>query len=89
LLSQIASRIISELGPWLWMLSGFALMIVEIASGRAIALSFAMAAFIAGTVAVMGASGAILEVSNTVCSLIFAGGGVLIFAGLKTLGKPA
>jgi membrane protein implicated in regulation of membrane protease activity len=87
LLGEITSRIISELGPWLWMLFGFTAMIVEIISGRAIALSLALGAMIAGTLAVFGASGVLPATSSTFQSIVFMGASLIIFAAIKLRAK--
>ena len=70
------------------MLSGFGLMTVEIFSGRGIALSLALGAMIAGTLAIFGASGIWPPTSNLVQSLVFAGSGLAIFIALKMRGQP-
>jgi membrane protein implicated in regulation of membrane protease activity len=83
LLSQIASRIIIELGPWLWILSGFTLMFTEVFSGRGIGLSLALGALIAGTMAVFGASGVLPATSGTIQSFIFLASTLAIFTAIK------
>jgi inner membrane protein len=87
LLGEITSRIISELGPWLWMLFGFATMIVEIISGRAVALGLALGAMIAGTLAVFGASGVFPATSIAVQTLVFVCASLIIFAAIKLRAK--
>jgi membrane protein implicated in regulation of membrane protease activity len=54
---EITSRVVTELGPWLWMLAGFCLIGIEIISARGIALGFGLGAAFTGTMAVMGSSG--------------------------------
>lgn len=80
-------RVIAELGPWLWMLSSFVLMTIEIFSGRGIALSLAFGAMIAGTVAVFGANGIWVQTSDVVQGLILVGSALAIFTMLKM--RPA
>lgn len=64
LFAQIFSvRIITEIGTWFWMLAGFALLVVEIISGRAIALSLALAAMITGTAVALAQTGTLPALS--------------------------
>ena len=89
MLSEIVSRVLAELGPWLWMLAGFILMAFEVFSGRAVALSLALGAMLAGTIAVFGASGVLAATSMAIQAMIFIVASVVIFAGLKSRSKPA
>ena len=88
-MSEIVSRVLAELGPWLWMFAGFILMAVEVFSGRAIALSLALGAFIAGTIAVYSASGVFPATSSLIQSTIFMVASFAIFAGVKSRSRPA
>jgi membrane protein implicated in regulation of membrane protease activity len=58
-----SARTIAEIGTWFWMLAGFAFMAVEIVSGRAAALSLALAAMITGTVVVLAQNGTLSPLS--------------------------
>ena len=89
MLGELALRTITELGPWLWMLIGFALIAVEIFSGRAVALSLAFGAIITGTIAVLGTSGVLPETPGIVQILLFIVASSAIFAGLKLRPKTA
>ena len=83
MLGEITSRVIAELGPWLWMISGFFLMMMEIFSGRGLALSLALAAMIAGTIAILGASGVWPETSNLAQNLVFVAFTLAIFTAVS------
>ena len=85
----MASRVLAELGPWLWMLAGFIFMAVEVFSGRAVALSLALGAMIAGTIAVFSASGVLPATSSTIQTIIFMVTSIAIFAGFNSRSKPA
>jgi membrane protein implicated in regulation of membrane protease activity len=88
-LTEIAKRIIFELGPWLWMAFGFAMMAVEMFSGRGIPLSLGLGAMIAGTIAVFGASGVWPATSSAIQSVIFFAFASAIFIVLKLKSKRA
>ena len=85
----MASRVLAELGPWLWMLAGFIFMAVEVFSGRAVALSLALGAMIAGTIAVFSASGVLPATSIIFQIVIFMVASITIFAGIRSRSKPA
>jgi membrane protein implicated in regulation of membrane protease activity len=82
-LAETAARILAELGPWLWMIFGFGLMVAEIFSGRGFALCLALGAMAAGTIAVLGASGIWPETSGLTQVLVLAGTTMSTFVGLK------
>jgi inner membrane protein len=73
--SDIATRTITELGPWIWMIAGFMLMATQVFLSGYFMLAGALAALATGTVAVMGASGVIYQTSFEQQSGVF----VLIF----------
>ena len=89
MLSELVSRVLAELGPWLWMLAGFILMAVEVFSGRGAALSLALGAMIAGTIAVFGASGVLATTSMAIQAMIFIVASFAIFVGLKGRSKTS
>jgi hypothetical protein len=44
----MAARIIAELGPWLWMVAGFALFALEALAPRGLALALGIGAILTG-----------------------------------------
>jgi inner membrane protein len=48
----VTARILAELGPWLWMVSGFALLAVEVLVPRGIALALGLGAILTGTIVI-------------------------------------
>ena len=89
MLSELVSRALAELGPWLWMLAGFILMAVEVFTGRAVALSLALGTFVTGSIAVFSASGVLPATSSIIQSTIFMVTSFGIFSALKSRSKPA
>jgi membrane protein implicated in regulation of membrane protease activity len=87
-MGELAMRTLTELGPWLWMVCGFALMFTEIFSGRGIGLSLALGTMIAGTIAIFGASGVLPPIPSAVQSVIFMASTLAIFVTIKPRTKP-
>jgi membrane protein implicated in regulation of membrane protease activity len=83
LAQMLSARIITEIGTWLWMLAGFALLAIEIVSGRAIALSLALAAIMTGAAAIMAQNGTLPALSLTWQAMLCCALSLIFMALLK------